>query len=91
MGCGSNVEPILAEAVRHWKVAQEGTPPPQIEEKEPITIPSCRVHGRFHGRSLFGFVEFDVILAVASYGLVGASGCAEPGSLSRALASSECE
>ena len=28
----------FSEAVRRWKIAQEETPPPQIEEEEPITI-----------------------------------------------------
>jgi hypothetical protein len=35
----------FSEAVRRWKVAQEGTPPPQIEEKEPIAIAAWRIPG----------------------------------------------
>ena len=28
----------FSEAVRRWKIAQEETPPPQIEEEEPIAL-----------------------------------------------------
>jgi len=31
----------FSEEVRRWKIAQEETPPPQIEEEEPITINCC--------------------------------------------------
>ena len=35
----------ISGSVRGWKVAQEGTPPPQIEEEEPITIVAWRIPG----------------------------------------------
>ena len=35
---GHRFADLISEAVHHCKVAQEGTPPAQIKEEEPITI-----------------------------------------------------